>query len=304
MPNSNMGLPQTFDPGSIQYVGTAGGLGPKVPMLHGVPGEITGSPGGPLTISVNAGNPGLTQGYGTYTIDPKSGQYTLSNFVAPQKSDAGSLFDHLIQAGSMTGLAAAGGLAAGEAAGLTGDATSLMGDSNSLLGSSLADTTAPDIAGFSPSAIAPSAPLDTSGMASLGDASGGGSLLGPGGGSSLGGGAIGGGGGTPGGMTFDNSGLVNDIANSASQSSAPSIASDASNIAQQGAAGIANDASPSFLSKLGSILQQKLPGQLLQFGNQQQTNGNNRLAALLMQRPEMAQGNLPGGGVTSPYGVV
>lgn len=70
-----------------------------------------------------------------------------------------------------------------------------------------------------------------------------------------------------GGMTFDNSALVDQIANTAGANVAPQLASDASSIAAQGAAGIAGDVGAGS-SDLSSLLNQDLTKALLKAGGQ------------------------------------
>jgi hypothetical protein len=139
-------LPQTINPSSItQNQGTAAGglLGPPSWNTPGGGFLSSYTPGQPFSISQNVGDPSLTQGYGNYSMNPQ-GQYTLGSTVQPQASDAGSFLDHLIQGGSMAGLAAAGGLAGASALGGTGGATSLFGGSNPLFGAGAATSgTAP-----------------------------------------------------------------------------------------------------------------------------------------------------------------
>jgi hypothetical protein len=130
-------LPQTINPSSItQNQGTAAGglLGPSSWSTPGGGFLTSYSPGQPFNISQNVGDPGLTQGSGSYTLDPTTGQYVLGNVNQPQTSDANSFMDQLIRGGSQLGLAAAGGLAGASALGATGGATSLFGGSNPLFG--------------------------------------------------------------------------------------------------------------------------------------------------------------------------
>lgn len=138
----------SFDPNAITYQKTAGGLGPAVPVAPGG-GEVSWAgqnlgtptpftPGTPLSISTNTGNPLQTQGYGNYSIDPKTGQYVLTSSVAPQASDANSLLDQIIRGGSQAALATMGGLAGASAAGLTNGATTLFGGANPLFGAGAA----------------------------------------------------------------------------------------------------------------------------------------------------------------------
>jgi hypothetical protein len=99
--------------------------------------------GQPLNFGTQTGDPKLTQGSGSYNFDPSTNSYTFGSYSAPQASDAGSLFDKLIQGATMTGLAAVGGLAGGAALGATGNATTLFGGANPLFGAAAGGGTAP-----------------------------------------------------------------------------------------------------------------------------------------------------------------